>query len=609
MVRVCVPVVPSIAVLWGVLASAFAASAVLTPVCRAVAHRTGLVAAPKEDRWHKKPTALFGGVAVALTVLAAGVVIEPDARLWQLMAAGALIAGFGFVDDLLSLKASTKLIVQVIVASLLLFFGYRLDWTTSQIGDAMLTLFWIVGITNAFNLLDNMDGLCAGTTLIAGAFLLAALAGGGAADGAPTLYLAALLGATAGFLVYNIHPASIFLGDTGSLFLGLNFAALTLLARPEAKGRAGLMSVVAAPVLLLLLPIFDTTLVTAMRILSGRRPSQGGRDHSSHRLVAVGLSESRAVTTLWGLAVAGGALSLMLRRGDTGLGSIAALAFLLAMMIFAVYLARIRVYEDPDEAIGTGQPVTPLVANFMYKRRVAEVMLDLCLIPLAYYAAYRLRFEGELLAPNYHFFVQSLPVVLAAQLGALFIVGGYRGTWRHFGMMDAVVFAKGVLLGTVAAEMTILYLYRFESYSRAVFVIDAALLMLLLSGTRASFRLVGEFILRRSTFGERCVIYGTNGASLGTIREAFGASVSLKVVGFIDDDPMHRHMRVGGYSVLGDHARLLEMIGRGEIDCVVLNTPIVSVELLQELERRCGAQEIDLLRLHVHLKPLTLAAS
>ena len=200
-------------------------------------------------------------------------------------------------------------------------------------------------------------------------------------------------------------------------------------------------------------------------------------------------------------------------------------------------------------------------------------------------------------------------MVIAAQLLALFVVGGYRGTWRHFGMMDAVVFGKGVVLGAAAAQMAILYLYRFESYSRAVFVIDAALLMLLLSGSRASFRLVAEFILRRSSIGQRCVIYGTGGASLGTIREAFGADVSLKIVGFIDDDPLHRRMRVSGYSVLGDHAQLLGMIERRDIDCVVLNMPVVSVERLQELERQCGAQEIDLLRLHVHLKPLSAAAS
>ena len=587
--------------------TALAFSCVLTPICRLFAQRLGCVAKPSADRWHQRPTALFGGVAIVLTVIGLALTIQPRGFIWHLVAAGGLIAAFGFVDDLMHLKASTKLIAQIVVASLLLFLGYRLEWTQSLIGDAMLTLFWIVGITNAFNLLDNMDGLCAGTTLVAGVFLLIRLvADGGSSSHA--LYLATVLGATAGFLVYNFHPASIFLGDTGSLFLGLNLAALTLLTRAEAKGKTGLLSVVAAPVLLLLIPIFDTTLVTAMRLLSGRSPSQGGRDHTSHRLVAVGLSESRAVTTLWLLAAVGGVISLLLQRRDVSMALIVALMFVLAMIIFAVYLARIRVYEGSELAASNEAAVTPLVANFMYKRRVAEVMLDLCLIPVAYYTAYRLRFEGALFATNYQFFIQSLPVVIASQLLALFIVGGYRGTWRHFGMMDAVVFAKGVLLGTVASQIAILYIYRFESYSRAVFVIDAALLMLLLAGTRASFRLVAEFILRRSAVGRRCVIYGTGGASLGTIREAFGAEVSLKIVGFIDDEPLHRNMRVSGYSVVGDHADLLTMIDRGDVDCVVLNTPLLPAEHLQALEQSCDAHEIDLLRLQVHLKRLSVAS-
>src|SRR3954453_17988932 len=285
-------------------AAAFAASLVLTPVCRALAHRYGFVAKPKQDRWHKRPTALFGGVAIAAVALGLGTTLGLQPTVTPLLVTAAMIAGFGLVDDALSLKASTKLIAQVTAASVLLLFGFRLQWLDSMAGDAMLTLFWIVGVTNAFNLLDNMDGLCAGTALIAGTFLLIDLVGNPALAG-PALYLAGLLGATAGFLVYNVYPASIFMGDTGSLLLGLNLAAVSLIARADAPGRSRLLTVVAAPVLPLLLPIFDTTLVTAMRLLSGRSPSQGGRDQSSPRLVAVGLSEPRAVATLWMLAAAG----------------------------------------------------------------------------------------------------------------------------------------------------------------------------------------------------------------------------------------------------------------------------------------------------------------
>jgi UDP-GlcNAc:undecaprenyl-phosphate GlcNAc-1-phosphate transferase len=581
---------------------AFLGSLVLTPICRWWAHRTGFVAAPKEDRWHKRPTALFGGISIAAVTLVVGLTLGPHPS-WPLLIAGLAIAGLGLLDDLLSLKASTKLVGQITVAALLLFFGYRLGWMESMIGDAMLTLFWIVAVTNAFNLLDNMDGLCAGTAVIAGLFLILGADPTGPVSPA-TMYLAALIGATAGFLVYNVHPASIFMGDTGSLFIGLNLAALTLIGSPETRSSSGLLSVMAVPVLPLLIPIFDTALVTSLRVLSGRSVSQGGRDHASHRLVAVGLSEPRAVTTLWMLAALGGGVSLLLRVSDIGVAVIGILTLFIAMAIFGVFLARVRVYEDSD-VVATGETITPVVANFMYKRRVAEILLDLCLIPLAYYTAYRLRFEGTSYTINYVTFIQSMPVMLGAQMLALFAVGGYRGTWRHFGLMDAVVFAKGVVLGTVGAVLIVLFAYRFENYSRSVFVIDAALLLLLLIGTRASFRLVGEFVLRRRAIGRRCVIYGIGGASLSTIREAFGPNVALKIVGFVEDDAAHRNIRLGGYSVVGGYDQLLGLIEEGAIDCVVLNTHLVDAKRLQALEDSCAAHDIELLRLHVDLKPIS----
>src|SRR4051812_41782608 len=227
-----------------------------------------------------------------------------------------------------------------------------------------------------------------------------------------------------------------------------------------------------------MIPIFDTTLVTVSRLVSGRSAAQGGRDHSSHRLVAIGLSERRAVAVLWLLAAIGGAIGIAVDYLNRSWVSLAALLFLVAMALFAAYLAGIRVYDEADARVRERR-LTPIVIDFMYKRRVAEVLLDFCLVAITYYAAYKLRFEDpEDFMRNFANFSRSLPVVLAAQLVAFFIVGVYRGTWRHFGMMDTVTVAKGVFVGAVSAQLVILYIYRFFSYSRTVFVIYGILLLL-----------------------------------------------------------------------------------------------------------------------------------
>jgi FlaA1/EpsC-like NDP-sugar epimerase len=151
------------------------------------------------------------------------------------------------------------------------------------------------------------------------------------------------------------------------------------------------------------------------------------------------------------------------------------------------------------------------------------------------------------------------------------------------------------------------FVYHFENYSRAVFVIYAALLMLLLSGSRASFRLLGEFANRRRAVGQRCIIYGTSGASIATIREAFDQR-PLKIIGFADDDPMQANSRVGGYSVIGDFGRLLALVDTGEVDCVVINTRVADVERLQKLESSCLAHDVDLVKIQLNLKPFHVAS-
>ena len=586
---------------------AFVVALTLVPIARMAAVRAGCVAKPRADRWHKRPIALFGGIAIAATLFTGTVVFHLGSEIGVLLTCAALMFVAGLADDVASLKPSTKLVVEIAVASVFVFFRYRLNWTSSLTLDTMLTLVWVVGMTNAFNLLDNMDGLCAGIALIVGGALLVGLVPATAPSEAfyQTQYLALLLGATAGFLVYNVHPASIFMGDSGALLLGLSFAAITLTHGDRIPAKSNPLSIVAVPLLVLLIPIFDTSLVTISRILSGRSPADGGRDHSSHRLVAIGLSERRAVALLWLLAAVGGGLGIGVDFFNLSWSGMAASLFFVAMAIFAVYLSRVRVYKEGETKNFDPSSVTPLVAEFMYKRRVLEVLLDLCLVSLAYYTAYRLRFEGADFNQNFTLFYRSFPLVVAAQMVALVSAGIYRGVWRYFGLVDAMVIGRGVFFGAVSAQLAIMYFLRVEGYSRTVFAIYAVLLAIVLTASRASFRLIGEALQRNRSASTRVVIYGAGDGGSLIVRELMKSQDARhKILGFVDDDSRKQRMRVQGYPVLGGFASLESLVLSGVVDSVVISARIIDVDRLRRLEALCGEHDVSLSRLHVGLEPL-----
>lgn len=580
----------------------------LVPICRALARRYGFVANPRADRWHGRPTALLGGVAIAVTVIALHLLFVGPTGAPVLLAGSAAIFAIGLVDDLVSLKPVTKLVYQIGVASVFAFFDYRLGWTQSLTLDTLLTIVWIVGFTNALNLLDNMDGLCAGLGIVAGAGVLAGFVLGGI-TGPQAVHLTLLLGAMAGFLVYNFNPASIFMGDSGSLFIGLNLAVLTLSTDVPTHASTDLLSIMVGPALILLVPILDTTLVTISRWRSGRSAAQGGRDHSSHRLVAIGLSERSAVMVLWGLAALGGLLGVTLSHVPTDLDRLASAVFIIGMMIFAAYLAHVRVYDEDDSTLKQAGGITPFVVDFVHRRRIAEVCLDFCLSAIAYYSAYRLRFgRPEEFAQFFPQFLRSLPLVVSVQVMSVFAVGGYRGVWRYFGLVDGVIFAQGVALGTLINVSLLVYAYRFEDYSRAVFIIYAALLLLLMAGSRASFRLISEFAHRRSQRGMRVVIYGAGDVAASGVSDILRRREgSFRMLGFIVEDPAMERAHMQGYPVLGNYSRLIELVDSRAIDLIVL-TQLIDVERLEELRRLCVDRGVSLERLHFRLDQLVAAS-
>lgn len=262
-----------------------------------------LVALPSEDRWHRHVTPVTGGLAIAGGfLLAAGLAGFGGeiARLDLIVVLGAAAAGgLGLYDDIRTISPRRKLAGQVLVAALAVAAGLRPDWLPAEIG-APLSVLALVGAMNSVNLLDNMDGLAAGTSAVAALGLVgvATVTDGAAAP----LVAAALAGACLGFLPANYRlrrPAAMFMGDSGSHLLGFALAGLAILASP--RGAGGIAATVLAPLLILAVPMLDTTLVTVMRLIEGRPIHQGGRDHCSHRLVWSGFGERVAVGLLVGL--------------------------------------------------------------------------------------------------------------------------------------------------------------------------------------------------------------------------------------------------------------------------------------------------------------------
>jgi UDP-GlcNAc:undecaprenyl-phosphate/decaprenyl-phosphate GlcNAc-1-phosphate transferase len=329
----------------------------LTPLTRAGARRLGLVAAPRTDRWHRTPTATVGGVAVFLAFLSGVWLACPAvANAWPIIGAASLLFAAGLVDDVVQLPPLANLGVQVLAAAIIVGAGLRLPWTLHPALNALVTLVWLVGITNAINLLDNMDGLAGGIVVIACVFLTVTFVLNG--QHAAAALAMALGGAVLGFLVFNFNPASIFMGDCGSMFLGALLGGLALLSE---YGRSrNLTAVLFTPVMILVIPILDTCLVTVTRKLAGRPVSVGGRDHSSHRLVALGVSERRAVVILYALATLSGVCALLVRGLKNEVAIPALGVFAIGMTLFGVFLGRVRVDEPRRVPAEHGQaPALP----------------------------------------------------------------------------------------------------------------------------------------------------------------------------------------------------------------------------------------------------------
>jgi len=586
--------------------TAFALAAILTPIVRATARRFGAVAAPRADRWHAKPTAMMGGIAIFIAVMAATLTLQQQTRdRWIVLAASSAMFFFGLADDHFELKPYQKLVAQVIMALAISYFGLVLPWTSSAPLNIGITLLWLVGITNAVNLLDNMDGLAAGISAVAAVFLAINFYVNHQPSEAITL--AAFAAALIGFLLYNHNPASIFMGDCGSMFIGFFLASMALLSGTGGGRSRSLVPVLAVPVLVLFVPIFDTTFVAVMRKLAGRSMMKGGRDHTSHRLVALGLTEKRAVWLLYILAVVSGTLGMFARRLTIDVSVALIASFVIILTFLGIHLARVRVYDEDEVAAAREKPLVSFLVELSYKRRIFEVALDVLIISLSYYLAYALKFGAfSSDSGDWHLFLQTLPIVICVKLATFLATGIYRGVWRYMSLSNVFDCARAVVFSSLMTVLTIVIAFRFSGFSRTVFIVDGIVLMLMLTGSRFAFRIMRRVFPISHAAAHRALIYGAGDGGELVVREMRN-NPSLQVVpaGFIDDDPGKAGRLIHGLRVYASRTRISELCRQLDACEVIISTEKIGHERLALIVGECAAAGIAVTRASISFQRLS----
>ncbi|MBI3319041.1 MAG: hypothetical protein HYZ89_00410 [Candidatus Omnitrophica bacterium] len=570
--------------------TAFCLTFLLTPLVRSAAVRGGWIARPSGDRWGRRVVARLGGVAMFLGFVAAVILWVPlGPQVNSLLIGAVLVFALGLVDDLHRMPAYTKLVAQLLIGCIVVFGGIRITLIRQAWLSIPGSVLWFVLIINAFNLLDNMDGLAAGAGAIAAGFC--ALHGILAGQWLVTTLATIVSGICVGFLCYNFPPAKIFMGDAGSHLLGLSLAVLALMG--SWLHSTELLSVLAVPTLVLAVPIFDTCFVTIQRLVHWQNPFVGGTDHVSHRLAILGLSTRQTVVVLYGVSACLGFLSVV----SVALKPLTTLAMWLLVVTGLVlcgrYLAQVKVYRVERQAPSLdvpdrSKPSTLIETMLLHKRRLLEILVDFCLISSAYVFAYLLRFEGTLIGDLQQRIMQSLPLILVVKLSCFAGCGLYRGVWRYLSLSDTLLVFRSVTLGSILSALTLLYLWRFEGYSRSVLIVDWMITFLAVGGARVVERLLDEWIGRITARGIPTLIIGagdTGARVLQTLR--YDRKTARCVIGFLDDNARKYGNRICGCSVLGGRTKLPECLAQGGVREVLIAINDPPGELLQYIQQCC----------------------
>lgn len=328
---------------------------VLTPGIISLAVKAGALDAPDARKVHKAPIPRLGGIGIYLAFMIAVVfTVDMTTEMIGLLLGGTIIAAIGIIDDFKNLPARVKLLGQIMAAAVLVLFDVRIDFISDPFGDMIfleylaipVTLFWVVGLTNTVNLIDGLDGLAAGVSTIACiTILLVALQQSYLLIAVLT---AALAGSALGFLQYNFNPAKIFMGDTGSMFLGYMLAGISIIGAVKSAATIALI----VPIFALGLPILDTAFAIVRRYMGGVPIFKPDRGHLHHRLLDLGFTQKQAVLLMYVISAMLGLSAIALTEVSSGFAIVIIVIVMAAVLLGA---KKLGIFKTKKSTIGTNQ--------------------------------------------------------------------------------------------------------------------------------------------------------------------------------------------------------------------------------------------------------------
>lgn len=587
---------------------ALALSLALTPLCREAARKLGMIDQPDARRINRVPIPRGGGLSVFVTfhvvlgllVLGLGGPLSHKfSFLWQknFLLASSLLVLIGLLDDKFAVRASVKLFGQIAVASILYFSGVRLGGLFVAFApwlDYAVTVFWMVGAINAFNLIDGLDGLASGLGVIAAMGLAGALFFTGySADMLPYLVLA---GACLGFLRYNFHPASVFLGDTGSMFIGLCLATLPLMT----GSRKELVASLGVPLLAMGVPLFDTMLAIWRRTVRAMLPhtmGHGGgmrsrlmspdKDHVHHRLLRETVNQRMVATMLYGVSaslVTVGIVGTVLKNKAPGLFLI---AFIVAIGVVVKHLERVELWDTGRLLSHKRQTLRQGLLVPLYI--VSDAFWLCCVWVLARWLSHM-----PLVRPV---FLSNLPLYVVPSFLFLVLARTYWRVWSRAQIRDFAGLVLSLFAGSLFGLGLVLLFSEGEAYMVRFALLYAAFSVFPIVGVRlwrdsvnGVMQGLEKRILLEKSDTKRILAYGGGVRFRSYLREFLvrsGANNRV-IIGIMDDDILLKGRIIAGFTVLGQSDQLDELLERYPVDEIVITCLLPPERLRQVVEVAWG---------------------